>query len=275
MGTHEIFASYGGDLTHGSSTSDQIQQVVNNSTVTTSTSLTDNGPNPSIVGNSVSYTVNTTGVPNGATVELEDADNGNAIVGSVVVNSSGTGSTTISNLSVGTHHIFATYTGTTGYAPSQSSPSLTQTVNPIQLSSVVVNGDYAPVVDLKETGFTVTVTTDGNNGFSTGNEVVIAGETSSAAGYNGTWTILSASGDTFTYTNTTSGLPTVTSNSSGYAISANTSSDFTGSQRSMVDSVAYTFNTPVNLTSDAVTLGLQGGVTVHRPGTIWPRVSPT
>ena len=91
------------------------------------------------------------------------------------------------------------------------------------------------------------------------------GKPSSAAGYNGTWTILSASGDTFTYTNTTSGLPTVTSNSSGYAISANTSSDFTGSQRSMVDSVAYTFNTPVNLTSDAVTLGLQGGVTVHGP----------
>ena len=117
VGTHEIFASYGGDLTHGSSTSTQIQQVVNNSTVTTTTTLTDNGPNPSIVGNSVSYTVNTTGVPNGATVELEDADNGNAIVGSVVVNSSGTGSTTISNLSVGTHHIFATYTGDDGLRP--------------------------------------------------------------------------------------------------------------------------------------------------------------
>ena len=132
VGTHEIFAYYGGDGSHTSSQSGQVQQVVNNSTVTTTTTLTDNGPNPSIVGNSVSYTVNTTGVPNGATVELEDADNGNAIVGSVVVNSSGTGSTTISNLSVGTHQIFATYTGTTGYSPSQSSPSLTQTVNPIQ-----------------------------------------------------------------------------------------------------------------------------------------------
>ena len=36
-------------------------------------SLTDNGPDPTIVGNDVSYTVNTTSVPNGATVYLEDA----------------------------------------------------------------------------------------------------------------------------------------------------------------------------------------------------------
>ena len=51
--------------------------------------------------------------------------------------------------------------------------------------------------------------------------MVIAGETGTAAGYNGTWTILSASGDTFTYTNSATGLPTLTFNANGYAISTN------------------------------------------------------
>ena len=36
----------------------------------------------------------------------------------------------------------------------------------------------------------------------------------------------------------------------------------------MVDSVAYTFNTPVNLTSNAVTLALKGGITVTGPNTM-------
>jgi hypothetical protein len=118
---------------------------------------------------------------------------------------------------------------------------------------------------MSESGHTATITTDGFNGFNSGSKVVIAGETGTAAGYNGTWTILSASGDTFTYTNTATGLPTVTFNSNGYAISTNTSSSLRGSQRSMVDSVAYTFNAPVNLTSNAVTLGLKGSVTTTGP----------
>ena len=107
----------------------------------TTTSLTDNGPSPTVVGSVVSYTVNTTGVPNGSTVYLEDANNSNAVVGSVVV-SGGTGSTTVSNLSIGSHSIFAVYTGAAGYAASYSTPSLAQTVSPIQVSSVVVNGDF-------------------------------------------------------------------------------------------------------------------------------------
>ena len=95
--------------------------------MSTTTSLTDNGPNPSVVGSAVSYTVNTTGVPNGSTVYLEDASNSNAIVGSVVI-SGDTGSTTVSGLSVGTHEIFAVYTGEAGYTSSQSGQVL-QTVN--------------------------------------------------------------------------------------------------------------------------------------------------
>ena len=45
------------------------------------------------------------------------------------------------------------------------------------VTSVAVNGDYAPVVGMSETSAngvnTVTVTTDGSNGFTSGNSVVI------------------------------------------------------------------------------------------------------
>ena len=41
----------------------------------------------------------------------------------------------------------------------------------------------------------------------------------------------------------------------GYAISSNTTSDLIGAQRSMVDSIAYTFSSPVSLTASDFTLG--------------------
>ena len=126
------------------------------------------------------------------------------------------------------------------------------------VTNVAVNGDYAPIVGMSETTSdgvnTVTVTTDGNNGFTSGNTVVISGYTGDNAGYNGTFTIVSASTNTFTVTNSTANLPTLTSNSQGFAISQNTASGLRGKQRSMVDSVAYTFSSPVTLTAANFTL---------------------
>ena len=142
-------------------------------------------------------------------------------------------------------------------AVSSGSPVQVATVSFV--TNVAVNGDYAPIVGMVDTTSngvnTVTVTTDGNNGFSSGNTVVISGYTGANAGYNGTFTIVSASANTFTVTNSTGGLPTLTGNSQGYAISLNTASGLRGNQRSMVDSVAYTFSSPVlGLTASNFTL---------------------
>jgi hypothetical protein len=270
VGTHDIFAAYTSDGNVASSSSATVHQVVNSATVSTTTNLTDNGPNPSY-GQAVSYTVNTTNVPNGQHVYLEDASNSNAIVGSVSI-SGGTGSTSVSGLSIGTHEIFAVYGGEAGYTSSQSGQVL-QTVDAISVTSVVINRDYAPVLDFSNAGtlgdYTVTVTTDGNNGFSSGNNVVIAGETGNQAGYNGTWSLSSVSGDTFQFTDTNvSGQTATTFNSNGYAISQNTSSALTGVQRSMVDSVMYTFNTGVSSPAGALTIGVQGGVTTLGAATL-------
>jgi hypothetical protein len=78
---------------------------------------------------------------------------------------------------------------------------------------------------------------------------------------------------------------TTTFDANGYAISANTVSDLlyaaasgtagspTGAQRSMVDSIAYTFSTAVNLAAGAVTLGIGTGTTTgETPATATPNV---
>ena len=59
------------------------------------------------------------------------------------------------------------------------------------VSSVKLNGDVAPIVDMSSAGAsTVLVTTDGNNGFTAGDTVVISEFTGANSGYNGTYTIM-------------------------------------------------------------------------------------
>jgi uncharacterized repeat protein (TIGR01451 family) len=98
----------------------------------TTTTLIDNGPNPSTFGQAVSFTTTVSGgaAINGETVTIEDADNANAVVASPTL-SSGTVTFSISGLSVGTHHLFAVYPGDSAHAASNSSASpVTQVVNP-------------------------------------------------------------------------------------------------------------------------------------------------
>jgi hypothetical protein len=115
-------------------------------TVATTTTLTDNGPNPSNFGDTVSFTATVSGgsVITGETVFIEDADNANAVVASPTL-SSGAVTFTISNLGVGTHHLFAVYNGDGTHFTSNS--SLAPVIQVVigfgvapAVSSVVVNG---------------------------------------------------------------------------------------------------------------------------------------
>ena len=95
---------------------------------TTTTTLTDNGPTTSTFGQTVNFTVNVTGgVPDGEAVTLEDAYNDNAVVGTGTL-ASGTANIAVTDLSGGTHDIFAVYGGDSTLSGSQSS-TVTQTVN--------------------------------------------------------------------------------------------------------------------------------------------------
>ncbi len=90
----------------------------------TTTSLTDNGPNPSSTAQSISFTVTVSGgVPDGETVTLEDASNGNAVVPATGTTlSGGSASLTVAAgaLSAGLHNLFAVYGGDATLASSQS-----------------------------------------------------------------------------------------------------------------------------------------------------------
>jgi hypothetical protein len=134
-----------------------------------------------------------------------------------------------------------------------------------------------------------TLVTDGNSGFAAGNQIVVGGFTGTQAGFDGTYTILTVSGNQITYDDSnTANVSTTTFNAAGYAISANTTSGLlyaattgttnspTGAQRSMVDSIAYTFNMAVNLAAGAVTLGIGNGTTSgETPATATPNVTLT
>ena len=118
------------------------QQITVTQLASTTTTLTDNGPNPSTVGQAVSFLVTVSpSVPDRETVTLEDASNGNAVVGTGTL-TGGTVIISVSTLTAGTHDIFAVYGGDANYAASQSAQGA-QVVNsgPAPgLSSATVNG---------------------------------------------------------------------------------------------------------------------------------------
>ena len=118
----------------------------------TVTTLADNGPNPSSPDQAATFTVTVYGgtTISGQTVWIEDADDANAVVASPTLDSNGAVTFTISDLSVGTHKLFAVYGGDANNDASNSSTSpITHVVNPTAdapaVASVVVNGGYGLV----------------------------------------------------------------------------------------------------------------------------------
>jgi len=101
--------------------------------VATAITLVDNGPKRSTYGQSVSFTVSVSSnvgvaIPDGETLNLEDASNGDAIVATgTFENDSAT--INVSNLNAGSHSLFAYYAGDATNGASQSS-TVTQAVNP-------------------------------------------------------------------------------------------------------------------------------------------------
>ena len=92
-GNNYYAAGPGYDLVTGRGTP-IIPVVANYLAGSTTTALADNGPSPSTFGQTVSFTATVSPtVPNGETVILEDASNGDAVVGSGTLSN---GSATIS-----------------------------------------------------------------------------------------------------------------------------------------------------------------------------------
>jgi hypothetical protein len=121
-GNHSITAVYGGDFTHGSSTSPPVTQTVN---LRPTTTVVVSSANPSARGQSVTFTATVAGsggTPTG-TVAFRD---GATTLGTATLSGS-TASYSTSSLSVGSHSITAVYGGDAQFGPS-TSPVLNQAV---------------------------------------------------------------------------------------------------------------------------------------------------
>src|SRR5207249_2401981 len=129
VGTHSITAVYGGDTNFITSTSSAVSQVVNQASTTTAVT---SSANPSVFGQSVTFTATVTatapgaGTPSG-TVDFKDGASSITGCGAPALPAAAATCAT-SALSVGTHSITAVYSGDTNFTTSTSAV-LTQVVN--------------------------------------------------------------------------------------------------------------------------------------------------
>jgi hypothetical protein len=128
LGSQSITAVYGGDSNFTASTSAALTQTVNASTKAVTTASLGASPNPSKVGQSVTFTATvsstTAGTITGTITYLDGANS----LGTASLGAGGIATFSTSSLTQGSHSITAAYGGDANFAVSTSSP-LTQTVN--------------------------------------------------------------------------------------------------------------------------------------------------
>lgn len=149
VGGHSITATYKGDTSSTSSTSPAITQTVNKAPTTTGVGSNNN---PSVFGQSVTFTATVT--PSTATGTVEFFDDTVSLGSSAL--SGGTATKITSALTGGTHPITAVYSGSGSFFGSTSS-ILTQTVNKAN-STTGIASNKNPVTRLDSVRFTATVT---------------------------------------------------------------------------------------------------------------------
>lgn len=126
QGTHPITAIYSGDATNTTSTSPAVNQVVNAAGAGATTTGLGSSQNPSVFGQSVTFTATVTGTNPTGSVQFFD---GGGSLGSATL-SGGVAQLATSSLAVGTHSITAVYGGDAGNGGS-TSPAVPQVVNAV------------------------------------------------------------------------------------------------------------------------------------------------
>ena len=207
-GTQNITATYSGTATLGPS-SGTFTQVVNPA-ATTTTTVTGN-PNPSTVGQQVTFTATITavsGIPTG-TVSFFS---GGTLLGTVQVNGTGSASLAVSTLLAGTQTITGSYSGASGFAA--SSGAVNQIVNAATTSATTttLSGTPNPSTLGQAVTFTATVTPQSGAGIPTGTVTFLAGATNL-----GTASLNAAGQATVSTNSLTVGTQTITANYSGSA----------------------------------------------------------
>lgn len=144
-GAYAITATYSGDASHLSSSATVVEEVNATGTKSSSTTMTSaQSTAGAIVGQSVTLNATVTGTggtPTGTVYFLD----GNDIVTSGQVSSSGTVTATTSSLAVGTHSLIAYYDGDTNFSASSSNVDTVQ-VYPVPTGDFAISSSVSTAV---------------------------------------------------------------------------------------------------------------------------------
>jgi hypothetical protein len=156
-GGHSIVATYGGSTNDGTSVSSASSVTIGAATTTTALTVS---PSPANVGGTVTLTAVV--LPSGGatptgTVAFSD---GATSLGSASVDVSGHASVTVSNFSIGTHSLSATYTGSGGVSDQGSTGTASLTVAQAASTTVVTSSQNPQTLGQNVT-FTATVSSGG------------------------------------------------------------------------------------------------------------------
>jgi hypothetical protein len=261
-GSHSITATYGGNSAYASSTSTPAL-VQNVQQAATSITLASSGT--STYGNPVTFTATVTsggGTPAG-TVTFND---GNTAIGTVAL-SGGQAKLSTSTLSVGVHSITATFNGSTNFAGSGPSNTVSQTVNQVTTTTTLVSSlnpsgsgqlvTFTATVTPATAGGTVTFFIDGSAtspvSLGAGNKAAYSTSTLSVGQHTITATYNGDTNDKFSNSNAVN--QTVNSAAAGFGISASPPSQSVtrGSQTTYTVSI-----TPTNGFSGTVKFSVSG-----------------
>ncbi|WP_413798815.1 Ig-like domain-containing protein [Streptomyces iranensis] len=212
VGVHPVTATYSGDVNFTASTGTNVIVVIQASTTTSVVSA----PDPSTLGQPVTFTATVTpvapgaGVPTGTVTFIISGSGGGTFVQPLV---GGVATLTLSTLGVGSHTVVATYSGDANFLPSVGTD--TQTVNPTPAATTTtVMSSVNPSVFGQPVTFTVTVTPNPPaSGTPTGTVTI------TVSGTGGGTVIKALMGGTasHTFTNLGTGAHTVTATYSGDA----------------------------------------------------------
>ncbi len=155
VGSHQISATYAGDTNHAAANTASLTEVI----VQASTAALMSSLNPSVSGNSVTFTAKVTG--NGTTVPTGSVTfmDGTAMLGTVALDATGTASVQTSVLSVGSHTITVSYPGDNNYF--SSTASLVQTVQGAT-TQITLTGGPNPATYGQPVSFTASVLSNGS-----------------------------------------------------------------------------------------------------------------
>jgi hypothetical protein len=126
-GTHSITASYPGDSNFAPSHSSGASQIVNGTGSSASTTTLTSAPNPSTVGQSVTFTANVASQSTGTISGTVNFLDGSVQIGTGAI-TAGVATFATTSLAAGTHSIAAQYTGNATFAAS-TSIAVSQVVN--------------------------------------------------------------------------------------------------------------------------------------------------